>query len=250
VYVDRRARAATPATVRYELMVVSALLARARRWSLCGTNPVALVDLPPVENVIVRYVTADEQQRLLAAAKEPLRTAILVAVHSGLREGEQRRLTWDDFRLDEGVVIVRHTKSRRDRAVPMNATLKTAFAAIRRTPNCPYVFANPKTGQPMSRFNNTAWRSLLRRCGVRNLRWHDLRHSFASSLAQAGTPMLVIKELLGHSSLQVTGRYAHLSPDNLREAVQRLDTRPADAANSGRRRATAQGTQATLPGLA
>ncbi len=199
------------------------------RWGACEANPVVGVDQPRVESSIVRFLTADEESKLLAAAKEPLRAAIIVAIHTGLRESEQRLLKWEDVNFDRGEIVVRHTKAKKDRVVPLNNTARTALSTIARVPGSPYVFVNRLTGRPFDRFNNHAWRALLRRCEINEFRWHDCRHSFASNLVQKGTPLAVIKELLGHGNVQVTHRYAHLADKNLRSAVRALDGSEASA---------------------
>ncbi len=226
-YTDKRlASGATPATVRQELMLLSALYREARKAELVERNPVSLVDKPRVDNVIVRYLDPEEETRLLAFAPEPLRSAVIVAIHSGLREGEQCRLPWGDVRFGERAIVVRQTKAKRDRVVPMSDTLCRTLQSIPRRLDSPFVFASPRTGSRYDRFNNTLWRAVLERAGIQDFRWHDLRHTFGSRLAQAGVPLLAIKELLGHASITVTMRYAHLSPSNLRDAVGTLDVVP------------------------
>lgn len=87
----------------------------------------------------------------------------------------------------------------------------------------PYVFTNPERRDRYTRFHNTLWRKAVKDSGIRHLRWHDLRHTFGSRLAQAGVPLNTISELMGHTSIVVTNRYAHQAPDNRRDAVGRLD---------------------------
>jgi integrase len=93
--------------------------------------------------------------------------------------------------------------------------------------NCAYVFTNGKTKKPYKCFNNTLWRKVLRNAGVKGLRWHDLRHTFGSRLRQRGVPLETIAELMGHKSLAMTLRYAHLDSAARSDAVRKLDQRPA-----------------------
>ena len=222
-YCDDRLKSVSASSARQELMFLSGLFRSAMKSALVAANPVMLVDKPSVENTIVRYLHPDEDERLLAAAPEPLRTAVIVAMHSGMRDGEQRNLKWEDVHFDENAIVVRNTKSRRDRRIPMSATLRSALQGMKRVKGSPYVFSNPDTRTKYDRFNNHPWRNLLARCGITKFRWHDLRHTFGSRLAQAGVPIAVIKELLGHGNIQVTTRYAHVAPSNLDEAVRALD---------------------------
>jgi integrase len=238
-YSDARMSQSAPATVMQELQILSGLYREAMRRELVDKNPVSLVRKPRLENTIVRYLDPDEEKRLLEKAYEPLRSAILVAIHSGLREEEEAALEWVDVRAAEGILVVRNTKSKRDRVVPMNATLKATLEAVPRHSKSPYVFTNMQSGTRYDRFNNRTWRSLLVRAKVNSFRWHDLRHTFGSRLAQAGRSILEIRELMGHSDVTVTMRYAHLAPNNLREAVFALD-----------RKSTHNGTHATSPIMA
>jgi integrase len=222
-YADSRMSQSSASTVMQELQILSGLFREAMRRELVDKNPVSLVKMPRIENRIVRYLDADEEKRLLDEAHEPLRSAILVAIHSGLREEEEAALEWVDVRSPEGILVVRKTKSKRDRVLPMNATLKAVLAGVPRFPRSTHVFTNPDTRDRYDRFNNGAWRKLLVRARIENFRWHDLRHTFGSRLAQAGRSILEIKELMGHSDVTVTMRYAHLAPNNLRDAVLALD---------------------------
>lgn len=227
-YSDSRLKAkAAPATVCRELITLSALFTEARKREIVDRNPVSLITKPTVNNTIIRYLDANEERELLARLPEPHHTAVIVAINSGLREGEQINLTWADVRLDERLLIVRNTKSHRDRAVPMNQTLYEALKSIDRHIRSPYVFTNPETGTKFDRFNQKyPWRKALEDAGVRSFRWHDLRHTCASRMVQAGVPLTAVKEILGHASIATTQRYAHLAPANLRDAVRALDGRP------------------------
>ena len=227
-YADGRlSEGSRPATVRQEMMILSGLFREAMKQELIERNPVHLTKKPRVDNVIVRYLNHSEEENVLAFVEEPLRSAILVAIHSGLREGEQLNLTWADVHFDVGHIVVRNTKSKRDRVVPMSATLRQVLKGVSRVlvkgEPSPFVFTNTATGTKFQRFNADGWRAALRKAGVENFRWHDLRHTFGSRLAQAGVPITVIKELMGHSTVTVTMRYAHLTQGNLQQAVKVLD---------------------------
>lgn len=220
-----------PATVTREIMTLSALFREAKKRGLVDRNPVSDVTKPRVNNAIVRYLAPDEEQRLLDAAPEPLRSAILVSIHSGLRESELLKLTWGDVRFGEGLLVVRETKGGRDRVVPMNETLRATLEAQPRKVvtdkdgrpmASPYCFTSD-TGTRYERFNNTTWRKALAAAGITSFRWHDLRHTYGSRLAQRGASPIAIKDLMGHTDLRVTMRYCHLSPRNLRDAVALLD---------------------------
>lgn len=226
-YSDERLREhAKPATVRQELNWLSGMFRAAMKDELVERNPLQLVDKPTSDNTVVRWLDYDEEEKLLKAAPGHLDKAILVAIHSGLRAGEQRDLLWADVRFNENLLVVRHSKNKSFRAVPMSKTLVETLKSIPRTLASPFVFTMRKDEQ-YERFNSTSWRKAVRLAGIAPIRWHDLRHTFGSRLAQAGVSLTTIKELMGHKTIQVTMRYAHLSPSNMHEAVKVLDRKPA-----------------------
>lgn len=226
-YTDARlAAGAKPSTVRNELMVLSGIFREAIRAGQVAANPVTSSRKPRVENKMFRYLSQEEEDRLLAAAPEPLRSQIEFAILTGLREGEQTGLVRGDLQ-DRGIVV-RHTKSKRDRVVPMCDRLRAVLKRIPVDMESPHVFTSPRGKEgKYDRFNNTLWRETVKRAKVAPIRWHDLRHTFCSRLAQAGVPLQTIAELAGHSSVQVTSRYAHLAPGNLTAAVSVFDRKKA-----------------------
>ncbi|MCC6738933.1 MAG: site-specific integrase [Planctomycetia bacterium] len=232
-YADRRLRAgARPASVYQEVCSLSGVFREALKADLVERKPVKLVKKPRIENTVVRFLSPEEEANLLAHAAPWLRPAIVISIHSGLRAGELRRLAWADVSFERGTLTIRHTKSKRDRVVPMNATLRETLTAIPRRLHQPCVLTGPISGKAMNWFNGEAWRTALKRAGVERFRWHDLRHTFASRLAQAGVPILAIKQLLGHTTLAMAMRYAHLQEKNLREAVGVLDPARKSASSS------------------
>jgi integrase len=110
----------------------------------------------------------------------------------------------------------------------MSRTLVETLKSIPRALASPYVFTMRQDEQ-YGRFNSTSWRKAVRLAGIAPIRWHDLRHTFGSRLAQAGVSLTTIKELMGHKTIQVTMRYAHLAPSNMHDAVKVLDRKPMPA---------------------
>ncbi len=217
------------ATVLHEIHCLSAVYRYAIRSGLTQINPVRDSQKPKISQPILRYLEHSEETALLVRARSPLREAIITAIHSGMREEEQAALTWADVRFDQNKIVIRHTKNGRDRAVDMSKTLRETLKGMVRYTDTPYVFVSQRTHDRYERFNNSAWRKVLADAGVKNLRWHDLRHTFGSRLAQAGVHPKTIQELMGHSSLDVTMRYMHLAPDNRAAAVKLLDRKSKKA---------------------
>lgn len=180
----------------------------------------------------VRWITRQEAARLIAeveahASRPHLACFIRLALNTGCRRGELLNLEWNRVDLERKQLLfeARHNKSRRRQTVPLNLDAVAALMKLRKwqvinAPETPWVFGS-ESGKPITTFK-TAWTSALKRAGIDDFRIHDLRHTFASWLVMQGVDLYVVKELLRHSSITVTERYAHLAPSRTAEAVQRL----------------------------
>jgi integrase len=175
------------------------------------------------------YLTIEESNTLLKHADGVWQNMILVALKSGLRLGELLALDWHDINFVSRIITVRRsmykgspgpTKSHKVRVVSLADDVIKVLATKKNKSG--YVFKN-KDGNPVK--DHTAARNIHRICklaGLRLVRWHVLRHTFASHLAEAGVSMRVIQDSLGHSSLKMTMRYAHLSPHTFESAINKL----------------------------
>lgn len=233
-YTDARlAAGAQPATINRELVLLSAAINYARKelgWEI--QNPVSGRKLKEPEGR-VRWITREEAEALIRAAEaEPkaphLADFIRLALHTGMRRGEMLGLEWRRVDLQVGLVHLEaeHTKSARRRSVPLNATARAALIgrARFRAENCPdshWVFCN-RVGERI-RSVKRSFATACRRAGIEDFRIHDLRHTCAAWLVSAGAPLSEVRDLLGHSSVTVTERYAHLAPENVRAAVTLLE---------------------------
>lgn len=150
-----------------------------------------------------------------------------------MRRTELFGLRWEDVDFYTNTIRVRNAKSGEGRRMPMNQVACETLRALRqqrvregqekgdgRELLSPYVFCAPGGGY-LSNLSR-AWYPGLREAGIKDLRFHDLRHTFASRLVMAGVDLYTVKELLGHKTTQMTSRYAHLSPDHQRRAVEVL----------------------------
>jgi integrase len=221
---DRRLQAgATPATVNREWTALSSLLSWAVERGLIDANPALRVrrlkEAPPRDV----YFRPDEIRRLLETPTTPhMRMAFLLALTTGLRRGELLRLRREDV-LDTGEIAIRNAKSGRDRYVPVPdpvlAELRRYMAAYRHDPYLfPWRGMERRSGKPTG--FRTAWRSWLRRAGVRRLRFHDVRHTFAAYFVTQTGDLRALQAVLGHATPYMSLRYGHYV-EEYRERIRR-----------------------------
>jgi site-specific recombinase XerD len=188
------------------------------------TNPARLVRQRPENNARVRWLRSDEETRLRAAVekKYPHRLVELdVALNTGLRQGEQYSLTWDNVDLERRILTVSKSKNGEKRHIPLNDVALTALMTAKQYSNDgPAVFWN-RYGEPLQ--TPRQWfEEALEKAKIVNFRWHDLRHTFASRLVMAAVDLRTVQQLMGHKTIGMTVRYAHLAPEHQLSAVQKL----------------------------
>jgi len=146
-----------------------------------------------------------------------------VALHTGMRRSEQFTLGWDQTNLDAQRIHLLKTKNGADRAIPLNSV---ALMALKRqheiSGNAERVFVT-ENGKAFIRKAIRRWfEEAEAKAGIRDFSWHCLRHTFCSRLVMAGVPLKTVQELMGHKTIQMTARYAHLSPHHLQNAVEMI----------------------------
>lgn len=215
-----------PNTINRELSVISALINHAaRRWGMPVVNPVRYQWLKPSPPRL-RYLTRLEALDLIRHS-ETLRpylgAFVRLALHTGCRKSELLTLKWSDVALDRRYILLRpeQTKSNRRRAIPLNKTALQALESLQRGNSSPWVFAR-KNGERIKTMN-WLFRKAVKLAGIEDFRIHDLRHTFASWLVSEGVELVKVRDLLGHTSIKMTERYAHLMPERLHDAVEVLD---------------------------
>jgi integrase len=145
--------------------------------------------------------------------------AVTVAVHTGMRKGELLGLKWEQVNLEQGIITLYDTKNGERRDVPMDETVKAVLRGMDRRGD--YIFSNEE-GKALVRAQKS-FEGALKKSGIEDFRFHDLRHTFASNLVMAGEDLNTVRELLGHKDLTMTLRYAHLSPNHKTKAISVLD---------------------------
>lgn len=164
-----------------------------------------------------------EERPDLGPYSDHITPMVLLSLNTGLRQGELFSLAWDsvDLRLKTVTVLASHSKGNNTRTIPLNAEAHAVLTAIRPKNAAGLVFKSPVTGE---RFDNVkkAWAEVTKAAKLPDLRWHDLRHDFASQLVMRGVPLFTVQKLLGHSNARMTMRYAKLAPGALADAVELL----------------------------
>ena len=221
----------SPKRVKNVLSTLRTILVSALEWEVLEKLPKFPKIRPPQSDF--DFFTREESGLAISAARNAEERALLMfAFHTGARAGEQIAFEWGDLDTHNRFVCLRRsstdgtvrdtTKSGKPRKVPLTASLESGLKAIRHAKG-PLVFCR-EDGSPMTLWmlHERLW-SACRRAGLRRIRWHDCRHSFASQLVMANTPLRQVQEWLGHSSITTTMRYAHLAPGGGREYLAALE---------------------------
>jgi integrase len=217
----RYERKRSPATVNRELAVLSAVLTLGVDDELIPSNPCRRVKPLRMDNQRNRYLSHDEEKKLLAAldGQEWLKNVVTMAIHTGMRRGEIFKLRWFDVDFSRGVIHVRDTKTAKDRDVPMSGAVREMLERQPKTSG--HVFPSPKTGGQLVDIKRP-FGLACDAAKIKDLRFHDLRHTAATRMADEGINVVVIAEILGHGDIRTTKRYAHAMDEAKREAVEKL----------------------------
>ncbi len=224
-WVTRRATEVAPATVNRELSFLRRVFNVAANNDLVDRNPVKRVKFFRENNARVRWLTDDEETRLRAQLTDQQWPLVAFALHTGLRRGEQFGLRWRDVDLPNRVLTIPRSKHGETRHVHLN---ETALAILRDAPSRlkgEWVWPSETGASPLDprNFRRRVFEPATERARLDDFRWHDLRHTFASRLVMAGADLATVKELMGHKTLAMTMRYAHLSTAHRVAAVRLLD---------------------------
>jgi len=207
-------------TLNRELACLKTILNKSREWGYIEQIP--KIKLFKENNQRVRYLTEEEEERLLKITSEPLKSMVIISMHTGMRLGEILNLKWRDIDLKEGIIIIQDSKSKEKGIVFMNQTIKDVFISLLSSKSKEYVFE--KDGKKFDIYYISHWFSkIVKQAGIKDFRFHDLRHTFASRLRMRGWDLKTIQEALRHKDYKMSLRYAHLSPEIKRQAIESLD---------------------------
>ncbi len=224
--IKRKAEAVKPATIRRQLDIMKRAFNLAiREWEWVDRNPVTRISLERLNNRRDRWLAFDEEERLLRSCPPWLKEVVLFALNTGMRLGEILSLTWKGVDLFRRTVTVFKSKNNGRRTIPLN---ETALELLKATGKVRSI----KTDLVFHTQNRTAidecnvgraFRIALRSVRIQDFRFHDLRHTFATRMVQAGKDLYKVQMLLGHKTPIMTQRYAHHYPESLRDGVEVLD---------------------------
>ncbi len=220
-YKNRRRDEVAPATVNRELSCIKHMFNKAVQWGYLTDNPIRNVTKFKEPPGRVRYLTDEEIERLLNCCSEHIRSIVVTVLNTGMRKGEILNLKWSDVDMKNRIIIIRKTKNNETRIMPMNDTVCDVLDSIGPGILDKQVFTD-QYGRDFKSFKK-GFCGALRRANIKDFRFHDLRHTFASRLAMAGTNMRTVQELLGHKDIRMAMRYSHLSDVHLKEAVKKLE---------------------------
>jgi integrase len=196
-----------------------------RKWRVPGITENATMGINLAPDVTrERYLSVEEAQRLIAAIEcdenQVAARAIMLLLLTGARRNEITHAKWDFLDWEKRTLLVPLSKSGKPRSIALNEMALTLLRAIHALNNgSAYIFPSPATGRPSPSLY-FPWQRIRVRAGLSDLRLHDLRHSFASFLVNKGISLYVVQGLLGHAHTRYTQRYAHLTPDTLRDAAE------------------------------
>ena len=209
-----------------ELSVLRAVFNVAvKEWEWVKDNPVNKIKLWKESPGRVRYLSDEEFDQLLNECPDWLKPIVIVARHTGLRKENILSLTWSQVDLFRRLITIEHTKNNERLSVPLNETLMDLFKQLSKVRHIksPYVFSKADGSRHHNSLNGF-WKA-VKKAGLTDFRFHDLRHCFASALVQKGVDLYQVQRLLGHKSNTMTQRYVHLTSEHLRSAVNKLDSR-------------------------
>lgn len=224
-------------SINRAVVILRGMLRRADDWGICKIHhslqkpPHLLPDQPSNE----RFLTRDEAQRLQAVLRKrgntPVNLAILFLMYTGARRGEVINANWAHINFERREWRIPITKNGRPRTVILSSKSMQILEQARKyqienygeqAKHASIVFANPKTLLPYHNIWET-WKRVRAAADLEDLRLHDLRHSYASTLINAGVSIYEVQKLLGHTNIATTQRYAHLASERLHETVKLVD---------------------------
>ena len=215
----RAAEGVKNATVNRMLAVLRSILRKAElEWEWIDKAP--KIKLLPEPKKRVRWLTKEETEKLIDNLPDHLKLIVGFAIETGLRHSNVLGLKWQQVDLDRNCAWIYGDESKSGQSIPVPLSEK-AISIIRSQQGINETFVFTYQGKQVKQANTRAFRNTLKRAGIENFRFHDLRHTWASHHIQNGTPLFVLQELGGWKSPEMVKKYAHLSSEHLRKYVEK-----------------------------
>lgn len=232
-------RNAKNSTINHYLTTLSKMFNVGIDNGIIRNNPLQKVSKLREDNHKTRYLTKAEEKRLFIEIEREyevldrythkkkitqpylyLKPIIITALQTGMRRGEILNLKWNNIDFTQGFIELLETKSGKSRKIPISSTLKEVLLGIKR--NSEYVFVNPRTNGPYTDLKKS-FHTVIKKAGINNFRFHDLRHTVATRLVEKNIDLFVVQDILGHSKITTTQRYAHPVPQRKLDAIEVLN---------------------------
>lgn len=214
-------RGLTKTTVNRYLEILSKMFNIGINNEWLSKNPVKKDSKFPLKNYTTRTLSKEEEERLFEVLPSYLKELVFVALQTGLRAGNLITLQWEQIHLEDRYIEILENKGNKHIILPINDSLY--FFLKKKLITTGFVFINPATGKPIREYKR-AWHTALKKAKIDNFRFHDLRHTVGSRLAEKGVPIPVIKDLLAHTDVKTTMRYVHTKKEQLTQAVSVLNS--------------------------
>lgn len=220
-YKATRLEKVKPSPINRELACLKHMYTKAIAWGYVKINPAKSVKLFKEPPGRLRYLKPDEVENLLKACPKHIRPVVVTALNTGMRRGEIFNLKWKHVDLDNRKLTVANSKNNESRVIPINQTLHQELSVLFDNNKGEYVFLG-RDSQPTKDIR-TGFSAALKKAGIEDFRFHDIRHTFGSHLVMEGVNLRTVQQLMGHKDIQMTMRYSHLSHEHVQEAVEKLD---------------------------
>src|SRR3990167_5420738 len=206
----------SPGTVNKFRAMLNTIFKRGEEWNLAHANPVEKTRSLKDDARRTRYLDREEMAKLVSASSPKFYPILVCALNTGLRRGEIGGLKWDNVNLENKTLNIVHTKSGKNRQVPISTSLLKELKKMKAKATGNKVF-NVSTS-----FLRRGFETARKKAGLKNFRFHDLRHTFASYFVMATGDLPTLQRILGHSSAQMTMRYAHLADAHIQEKMKQF----------------------------
>lgn len=230
-YAAKKLKTSGMVSIRRDLAFLSTLYTTAKHWEplIKKHNPAKEYDKKGIPDAKSRTVWLKEGdvQKFIDTCRKPYQMLfIMLAVGTGMRDVEIRNLRWDEIDFDKGEIVLdnlgqQKTKTGKPRIIPLNASLLDTLRVTQETSSAEWVFYNPKTEKPYTTFK-TFWGKLRTSVGLKDVRIHDLRHTFASWGRQNGVDEVTLMDIMGHKTRSMVKRYSHSSRESLHQNVKKM----------------------------